>query len=1327
MHRKAEVRGHRDTSTGQFAVRSAPGAVETVFGRRARGASATSAGASDDGLDMASEGPARAPSDDEDVGVLGGAHAQFSDAGAAAAGAPGSVLDDEDMWREAELEEDEGDADEDYDDLIPPAGDGGGIGVPDSDGERVLLGTEWREGLLACARAVLVVGDSDVERVHFSSRRGAVRSIWARSMSLSNELQRRVLSGTLGDRIPHGWKTVLSSSDRQAAFFKVLSLVFGAWVFVASSSRGVRVAMRIGLVARDLFRIAPSAPNPPSSPKVLAQDLQALAFLVGLGGRTETRDVVVGLLDTRAAGGASSVHSGVLDPVVGAAAAALSMEDTGSVQMMASGPFLAFATTRDRALGGVDLGDFASMLDAVPQTAFAEYARAVGTVEGMGDVVVGVTSLLQKGGRLWGFLPGAASGDDGRAVDAAMTSAMLEYRGTEAHAVDPVDVGMLRVSAAVLPSEFIADGHWRRWIIECSGTDRAWVLLESVLSPGEVELVRRGGVSVDGKLYCVRVAARYEDSLEAWSAHLSVCHVRDSLRERGIASLMFPIMMGQDGVLTTAGGDGSTTPVMVATICGRPGRFWSARNVAFCGFSAKEKAGIDGNASFGASVDNGRLHHAVLRAAIAWVGEDLSAVLSCRPPVIIKDKDSDAILVPIPYVAGLLVDQPEHAALSSTRQLGTAHGRDCGKCWETHYLSEWHDLVQAAVKATEDPGVGVHVVHAAEACRSADRTERAVFAGDDHGERAAVAHKLKTVMPIDAFASSVSVGPPQSGHTDDDAPLGPLDVTLHNPTDPSSCGAQLYVPDGLHLFKLAMQHSLDLFDRAVLSPAKTLSSRLTILWDRCAVSVGIGGSSTTAGLCGLHRRSIVQAPSTASEPQAFAHFLRFCLLATWLLEPTGDDESADTDSAHKLTGRRLLHDVLLPLARAILLYYPPHHRASAAVQTLPRTMLVTYLLLSFSTSYATHHRETLRAPPHYKVDLSHHNLTHCPSSWLRFGSSALCSMSAFEHTHARTRQAAAGTSLQTIATDASSPSRLASSAHAVSLALRIAPGDEAAEVSRGIAVCSDDAGVASRRTKHVNMPRSRRSEAAPMPISAASEAFFSAPLYAELIAGLFRASVDARRDPISDDGSARLLPESADSESLDTVVRDVARHARVVPRVVLPLHSYCLQVRPLNGEQRLDVANAVFLHALCSTGRGDGPPGFGVAPLLLCWCVSCELAVGPGRTTRVTLLFGHIPERVDSPLRPWVQAFRVPEPVQPNAVCFLRDVGVVLGAVWNRYNNSLRSVGAVHPAIVALRRSLLRVDGADADRGAGGASDDDDETDASDEPEAARDGDDEEE
>jgi hypothetical protein len=1111
------------------------------------------------------------------------------------------------------------------------------------------------------ARAVISMDAGRLPRLSFQSAIRAADTIWKRSVAMTELIVWRLRTGVVV--APDGWVRV--GGRRLELLARVVGLVLCSWTWwgdqiVGGRMNGVR-AMNVTLRLTSWISIAP-APSPGRARELLSE----LAFLAGLGGWNE----LSAYYWESVVAGEGRISTAGVDPAVQSVVSVARSEDPSVLHSMCKGPFLTLPTSPTTAWAGLSERGTVEAIHAVIAATDATRADQP-PVELRDDLVWDMKEYM--GTRSWRE-SGARRATERETWASHLSSGAL-LRGE--HRV-------VRIPLEAFPGDFWAGGHHIEHRFKLAGDDGAaehrgaspvieW--LQALLSPEDFSAV--ASAAVNGWL--VRVSEGYEDSVRAARAHAALRGVRQALKKAGIDTIPWPLSITSDGVAVSIGDGATVTPTMAMPMCGSSWRFWSATNSSVTGFSVKGR--LRGLSAAG-EVERRREAQSAVRDAIECVAVDLRRIHCVAEAlevggsdeidnddgnvVLLVDEATGGVILPIPYIAAMHMDQVEMCTLCGMSRLGSEPGHECRKCSQAENppfgefvayatsLLEHEAISRGLPVMSSDEVRDTLMVDAGEASATAFAVEQALAANPRAAKEAERIH-LRPVVSVDVFASMNIVARRAAAA---------LDVTLRDARDVSDGGAQLYVPDPMHLLVLAMKHALKVLD-ANFKDDKPLRDSYAALWQATGCVGERGGATTTYGLCGLHRNMTTTLIEGRSEAERYAQFLRASLVSSMLGAVPGNVWLAKYTTT-----------VLLPLCEVILTFYAPHRRHSAALESLPRCVEATLHAWLFAAGYEAAARNTVKKQAsRNKINLSHHHLVHMISGWLRFGSAALTSMSGPEHHHRTTRAAAQRTSKQTTETDSSIPRLLTERVHHLALAERVAmplvdPGTERSERELGLEYCMRRI---ERKGRH-GIPR--RAVAAP-----------EVPVLRALVRSLLDADIQSRQEYADGDVDAVLATDA------------FVAGAEVLDRVPLPLHSYIVTITGFSV--RPDSPESVVVGARCVSTNDADACSASTSPrmMLVGMAIYSSLCGRP-----VTLLLGHLLDvsllSASAPAGDsdsdglgfhYVAHISVPPAPSLDSACFLGDVDVSFGSVWDRRGSRLVLSRPIHPTFLALRRSKVKV------------------------------------
>jgi len=433
------------------------------------------------------------------------------------------------------------------------------------------------------------------------------------------------------------------------------------------------------------------------------------------------------------------------------------------------------------------------------------------------------------------------------------------------------------------------------------------------------------------------------------------------------------IALSRDGVAVSFQDGRSVVPVMGAAACGKPASLWSPAHVATIAVGAKVVADSAKTPPI-CDVNLRRIAHAELRTAVSDIGEALKAAILGQPQLIIHAPDMAEMYVPFPYLMSLVVDQPEERLLAAKR------GYFCLQCSPKTWMEELRRASPAQASRIAGACGKPHALR-----ELVDSVERTLADGYKRASSAVSRHfeQFRPITPLETFAALMLV--PPYGLPIAVAPS--INVMLRIPFQ--SDGRSLFTGDPLHLFKLAIDHTLDVLSELLKRHRR--QDRYKRLWRQSSAA-----DPSTSGCAGSHKESPLAVPATHNEPQRYAFFLRSLMLTA----RCGDEE------------QDFVRDVMVPLAEAITLFYTPHRRDVGPLITPLVCFRATFAAYRFCLGFATWKQMFLEEgrDMHRAMQLSHHNLIHALDAWLRNGTSTTTNMGLFEKAHRDSRAASqAGT------------------------------------------------------------------------------------------------------------------------------------------------------------------------------------------------------------------------------------------------------------------------------------------------------------------------------
>jgi hypothetical protein len=699
--------------------------------------------------------------------------------------------------------------------------------------------------------------------------------------------------------------------------------------------------------------------SPKVTKRVFFEDVVSVLSMCGLGAKIPLLPQRMPLVGGVNLNGERFVEYSVVDPVPAACASLLAFEDLDSLRELSQGPF--FAMPVDRALVDVPGKQIARLYDEQDEQS--------------------APVLIDKFPSRY-FRP---------------RDPLASVRSFAAHAVEQRQLRPEKIPIVRVPlRDLLDDGQVRfpqcfsRVIVRCHDDDPIWPRLCEYFRrrperAAEFDAVQRAAVEHGDERYIMRVSHTYEDGDEAAVAAAAVAEVRADLeKEDGVRTFMLPIALCRDGVSVSPVDGRSTVPVMCAPQCGAVTKWWSPALVVplACGAKLTELAREDPVMNYNAR----RLAHAELRTIIQRIARALQAVIEGRPTVRIEHDDGNPeVFIPIPYLASLIVDQPEEALLASKRTSW------CTTCAESSPVAGMFSLLKHPLPRWTNPGpalqrwdsVGeyVDVLEGKIAEKLGDLAQHiARREGDPVRD---YAYFMKPVMPLEAFADLISVFP------DGDRRVGRarwINVMLREPNKHHDA-RQLFTGDPMHLLNLAIKHTLE--ELAFLLDRRHLRPEYAHNW-----SLSCPKLATTFGCGGSHMGSFLEVPPQHNEPRRYSLLLRATLVAS---------------RVHNPVINRFVESVMIPLAQAIMIFFSPHDRVLGPVSS-PLTWLGgTQAAMEFAAAELPFYQDrcaALNATPNDARFLSHHNLIHAYAALRRKGSSVITHMGLYEKLHRDARAAA---------------------------------------------------------------------------------------------------------------------------------------------------------------------------------------------------------------------------------------------------------------------------------------------------------------------------------
>lgn len=825
--------------------------------------------------------------------------------------------------------------------------------------------------------------------VDFSSATKGVATVCERARFLFAVAQRRLDARVV--EAPRGWQA--SCASPQKLHMRILGTVLAAYGTYAQRSYGMQggVVMFMAVVMR-VTRDFPDVEVPCVGHDPLRRRVADTLYLLGLGAKDEVSVDTSPLLCGFVAGHrAPQVHVALSRPSLAATAAFVRGSTRHDILHVTRGPYLAFRTTS----GSLDT--------PVPASEGFEGLVTVEAVEG---------------------------GLEGKA-GAGVATARARVRGT------PV---VLRASLRDLPGDLVLAGHHLRTLVRCHDEDPLWTWFCSMADrdgrTADVAAVVEAARLVDGNGVKVveRVSCSFEDSRECSSAWGTLRNVITTIEARTRArAFLLPLCLSQNGVSVSMSESGrSVEPVMVAPMAGRSGRFMSARNVSVVGFVPKlEAKGGD----LARDINRHRLNHAIIRRAISSVGECLDDVLHVarvHEAIDVGEGGEVALVVPIPYVALLAVDQVEVHAMESLAA-STADARTfCSRCAT---LCPVRTLGAVVVAAREKVAAPAELDRAWERVRfrsdpstivkDVDCLERALL---DAGNPRQVINAARGVhrwpiVSVDAFAACTRVMRTGFG----------LDVTANVSVSralPHHRSTALYHGDTLHLLRLAGSHMVDML-AGELGRAHLVQTYKEA-WRLCA-----RGAPRNVGPSGSFDGAALIFPKEIAEAERYGYVYRTCLvLAAMSLHATLPRGV-----------REVVVGLVAPLVRITQELYPSHCRALGSILSEGSSNAAESAAEAFSDAYmviAPRNKPIVTT----KEIMTHHRLVHACEAGSIVGSYQLASMSSLEHLHYNSRAASYATDRQTITTDPRISFFLGLAGHDIDASLRMAsPVDTSSDFS----------------------------------------------------------------------------------------------------------------------------------------------------------------------------------------------------------------------------------------------------------------------------------------
>ena len=1109
-------------------------------------------------------------------------------------------------------------SDDDVDIVLPEgAGDGGEVEL----GGRFALRAD----------CVNLSADASYWRpLAWSSVSGAATALRDRAADMTVTVVARLKAGHVS--VPDAWSETCRTRPR--IYRRIVGILFACWDDYSRRTYSGKWNARG--VARVIFLLHPFTPAPVDS-AAFDRETARLSYLSGLAPQELLHRISMPLVGGQKITSAEedTVSGAVLDPVAAAVASMLTFESIESLEHMAGGPYIALPLDRTVA-HPPSSADVAHLARTLNQGALRLF-RTTESLAGYGDGDIAAVDLDECHDPL----------------AAGVRSA--ELAADHPRGFDPA-TAIARIPITQLPPAFWRGDTKNRTVIVCTDEDPLWVMVRDFFTENgdlaTLERIRRGGVTFEGLTYVFRVFQTFEDSIEASHAFLN-----GGIRfPQGAKPILFPVALSRDGVASSMAIARSVIPMMVAGMCGATSKWWSSRLVAILAVGSCLSPGKAGSVS---DLNARRLHHMEEREVITRIAHVLHSALFGEPSVVITSTKTDTVYVPLPYVASFVVDQVEEQKMAS--RMGTW----CSVCTSESPLHRWGQVLAvmqsrggaAAVEDEKDDDGGEEGAEAAErlqvaherakaeairACAEPTVVRRHVLEWEAQLAEClkrkfnpATHVHLQPVMPLEAFAEATMISD--------------VNVMLREPL--SRDGRHPFAGDPMHLLSLAMKHTL-----ALLKGGMQLREQEEF---RAAWVSSASHDPRTHGIAGNHvedqHRLQLEPPDFANETQRYSYFLRAFILAQF------------ASQRH----REFVCEVMRPLARVILLFYAPHDRVAGPVLTSLDCATAAWHVAKFRKSFTRWHLDHV-GPVDARVELSHENLAHSVSAWLRFGSSVLTSMSPFEKRHQVSRLSVNATSRQTVDSDASIP-----------LKLTIA----ATRLQTCSALAAEASGIPDRRRRGTRdggiTADMEKLEVIPADVSA-------------WVRLALRCLTDGEVPLFSDDGDDVVLPDEVEIIQLSK-------------SCWIPVHSYCVDTVGFFPNE--DVASIPFLFAakyVAVAGREEPPPdAAAAAPAVVAprtWSAGPFLFGGAAEVrvrrvsddgaTRMTVLLGRTLDPQPSPSGVDIACFSVPTRGSYNAVCPLWAVGGVHGALWQMAESAeamtLSTIGVVHPALVAVKRSWLR-------------------------------------
>lgn len=1111
-----------------------------------------------------------------------------------------------------------------------------------ADGERAGSPDGGLSGVDALVRQLVLEADTILcadavnwPQVTSCSLRACAKSILARSAAISDAILSR------RDFVKGTW--FVEKRGRPELLRRVAAIVLVSTLAVLISSPHQAAAIA-AIVCKLYPYMSLTGMTSPENPLKLTK-------AAGLGSSTKPRSVTCKLF---APGELESVEIRVGDAPAAVVASMLSFEGPEELMTMSSGPFLAFPVEKGVVdASGIDVAQlYAEMLADIELRNFTA-ARAHTPNDDDAFTPPALYPIRQSSSSSSRSAAGASSSASSLSssssssssssfssslhppADCNLAAASVVNRCRVAALRGSRDVrnDVLRVPSHVFRDPFFVDKLFQRTIVRCDSGDAMWREMEAAAGADALERIQEAAVPFGGHRYAFRVAEMYEDSIDAWEAAWKLQATYCIYRAYHMHPFLVPIGVCRDGVAVSFHTGRSAVPVMAGAMCGRSWKWWSPQNVATLAVGAKLTGARNETVE---KLDEKRVSMFELRSVVLSIAETLEAAIAQKPKLVVRAADG-TVFVPLPFLQLCLLD------LAEEQTQAARVGNVCMQCAVETPLLRWRgvlDMCSCSAFMSADTLLNTP----SDVIAQVEAEEEAVAARTKVAFRDARSINAFPVLSLEGFAERLVVcsdGISTNGIGET------VNVMLRIPlTRGGKHGSRdVFVGDAMHLLNLLINHSLE----AVLGILQGTGSMKTFkdLWlASCSRDV------RTYGCAGAHMHSIACLPPDANERIRYAYMVRMLLVAA--LWPPGDS-CAEVWST--------MNDLVLPVVDIIMEFFAPHDRVNGATTSVLNCVRAARGAHVFKAKF-------LARCPHTgtKQQLTHHIATHSFSSWMRFGSPAFTSMSAFEFVHRNTRDAVQASSRQDLNTDPS--------------------------VAR----------VQSMRTWRLEMQRRIASQMRTAPlhrvnpgrtggIPHGSPAENSTRVHAQGILEAVESALDTLRSMGVTMASLRPSADRTSDCELPHRLDDCT--VTVSSTCWVPVHGYLLEmvgtvadevppVPPLLAAQFVSVEQP-------EDEKETSMPETRVGVFLMSAAVALSC-----RGRNITLLVGHevaLGRRTECPLRGVLKEVVEPE-ARANVVCVLQSVGGVLGAAWaptpTPSSRTLVTVGPVHPALVALKGSWLR-------------------------------------